>query len=75
MGDHAWLAIYLALLVVPWGLVELSAVFGLGGQHPTMSRVIAHLEAEDGRPLRIGIATLIAALSLLLTLHLGFQAV
>lgn len=75
MSDHVWLVVYLALLVIPWGVLELSARFGWGGDHPTMSRVIAHLEQQEGKPLRIAIAALIATLALFLTLHLGFQAI
>ena len=75
MGDRGWLAVYLILLIVPWGILELSAILGVGGRHPTMSRTIAHLEQQDGRPLRVGVASIIAMLALLLTLHLGFQVI
>ena len=77
MSDGAWLAVYLAVLLGPWGVLEGSALLWRHGSlgHPTMSRVIAHLEQREGVPLRIGIAAVITVISMLLTLHLGFQII
>jgi hypothetical protein len=77
MSDLAWLVVYLLVLLVPWLTLEGSALLWRRGRlvHPTMSQVIAHLEAREGQPLRVGISTVIALLALLLTLHLGFQAI